>query len=121
MTISKYILNLFNKKKISGSLKIKLQNQIKWHRRYCMIDWDKSILFIASKADTRYKDWIKILPNTIINDYESPSNNESNNNLLTNTIEIKVDSMNKLFLEIEYIYIFFLLRWNSNTFITNRN
>ncbi|CAF3931675.1 unnamed protein product, partial [Rotaria sp. Silwood1] len=59
-------------------LKIKKQDQTKWHRRYCIIDWDKSVLFIASKVDTRYRDWIKLLPSIIINDFEYSFNNESN-------------------------------------------
>ncbi|CAF0914469.1 unnamed protein product [Rotaria sp. Silwood1] len=76
-----------------GWLKIKKQDQTKWHRRYCIIDWDKSVLFIASKVDTRYRDWIKLLPSIIINDFEYSFNNESNNNnnLSINTIEIIVD------------------------------
>jgi hypothetical protein len=89
------IKSLFFRNKINlGWLKIKLQNQIKWHRRYCIIDWDKAVLFIASRADTRYRDWIKLLPNVLINDYDYLSNNESNNNhSLINTIEIKANSM----------------------------
>jgi hypothetical protein len=67
----------------SGWLKLKLHSQTKWHRRYCIIDWDKAILFIALKADTHYRSWIKLLPNIFINDCEASHEN---------TIEIKVDS-----------------------------
>ncbi|CAF1040037.1 unnamed protein product [Adineta steineri] len=70
-----------------GWLKIKLHNQIKWHRRYCIIDWDKAILFTASRADTRYRDWIRLSPNIIINDCDSSSiNNDINNNNLSISI-----------------------------------
>ncbi|CAF2955260.1 unnamed protein product [Rotaria sp. Silwood2] len=79
-----------------GWLKIRKNDQTKWHRRYCIIDWDKSVLFIASKVDTRYRDWIKLLPNIIINDFEYSFNNESNHNnnntLVINTIEIISDN-----------------------------
>lgn len=75
-----------------------MNRQNKWHRRYCIIDWDKAVLFIALKADTRYKDWIKLLPNIIINDFEYSFNNELNNhNLPATTIEIIADSMNEIF------------------------
>jgi len=80
---------------ILGWLKIKLHNQSNWHRRYCIIDWDKAVLFIATRADTRYRDWIKILPNILINDFDSSSNTESNTNVLLYTIGIRVESMNK--------------------------
>lgn len=80
-----------------GYVKVKLQNQTKWHRRYCIIDWDKSILFIASKPDARYRDWIKLLPNTVINDSDYSSIGEANNNVLNNVIEVRVDSMKILF------------------------
>ncbi|CAF0777321.1 unnamed protein product [Rotaria sordida] len=66
-----------------GWLKVKLNSQVKWHRRYCIIDWDKAILFIASKFDGRYQDLMKLLPNIFINDCESSNDN---------TIEIKVDN-----------------------------
>ncbi|CAF0790114.1 unnamed protein product [Rotaria sp. Silwood1] len=66
-----------------GWLKVKLNSQIKWHRRYCIIDWDKAILFIASKFDGRYQDLIKLLPSIFINDCESSNDN---------TIEIKADN-----------------------------
>ncbi|CAF0873127.1 unnamed protein product [Adineta steineri] len=56
-----------------GWLKVKLHSQSKWHRRYCIIDWDKAILFIASKVDKRYREWIKLLPHIFINEYESSS------------------------------------------------
>ncbi|CAF1117700.1 unnamed protein product [Adineta steineri] len=70
-----------------GWLKIKLHNQIKWHRRYCIIDWDKAILFTASRADTRYRDWIRLSPNIIINDCDTSSiNNDINNNNLSISI-----------------------------------
>ncbi|CAF0894438.1 unnamed protein product [Adineta ricciae] len=66
-----------------GWLRIKLASQNKWHRRYCTIDWDKSILFISSRADARFRDWIKLPPNVIIHDSESSFNTEPNNlNLL---------------------------------------
>ncbi|UJR16038.1 hypothetical protein I4U23_002952 [Adineta vaga] len=66
-----------------GWLKVKLHSHSKWHRRYCIIDWDKAILFIASKIDRRYREWIKLLPNILMNDCESSSDN---------TIEIKLDN-----------------------------
>nr|ACF75482.1 rho GTPase activating protein [Adineta vaga] len=66
-----------------GWLKVKLHSHSKWHRRYCIIDWDKAILFIASKIDRRYREWIKLLPNILMNDCESSSDN---------TIEIKSDN-----------------------------
>ena len=79
-----------------GALKIKLQSHTKWHRRYCIIDWDKSILFIATRANTRYRDYIKILPNTLINDFDTLANVDSNSSSLLYTIGIRVDSMNRL-------------------------
>jgi hypothetical protein len=60
---------------------------VKWHRRYCIIDWDKAILFVASKNDRHYGDWIKLLPNIYIIDSELPSDL---------TIEIKEDSKNEI-------------------------
>ncbi|CAF2227618.1 unnamed protein product [Rotaria magnacalcarata] len=75
-----------------GWLKIKLHNHTKWHRRFCIIDWDKSVLFTASKADTRYSDWIQLLSTIIINDFEYSFHNESNNNLNNTTIEIVADN-----------------------------
>jgi hypothetical protein len=62
---------------------VRINSQPKWHRRYCIIDWDKAILFVASKYDKQYGDWIKLLPNISINISELPSDL---------TIEIKVDS-----------------------------
>jgi len=97
----------------SGTLKIKLHRQTKWHRRYCIIDWDKSILFIASRADSRYRDWIKLLPDTVINEYdhlsasECNSNNSSSSSPLVHTIEIKTDSKFLLFFDIEFCFLFF--------------
>ncbi|CAF1960351.1 unnamed protein product [Rotaria magnacalcarata] len=58
-----------------GWLKVKLNSQAKWHRRYCIIDWDKAILFIACKADRNYRDYIKLLPNISINEYEPSHDN----------------------------------------------
>lgn len=49
---------------------MKLHSHIKWHRRYCIIDWDKAVLFVASKFDGRYRDYIKLLPNILINEVE---------------------------------------------------
>ena len=57
----------------SGFLQTKLSGQPKWHRRYCIIDWDKALLFIASKTDRQYGDYIKLLPSVSIIDSESPS------------------------------------------------
>jgi hypothetical protein len=68
-----------------GYLQVKLNCQPKWHRRYCIIDWDKATLFVASKTDRQYGDWIKLLPNIFIIDSELPSDY---------TIEIKADSKN---------------------------
>lgn len=96
----------FNLKTCLGFLKVKLHHQVKWHRRYCTVDWDKSILFIASKADTRYRDWIKLLPNTVINDYEYSSASEANNSLLNNIIEIKAESMKILFRKLNISHFF---------------
>ncbi|CAF4710619.1 unnamed protein product [Rotaria socialis] len=75
-----------------GWLKIKLHNHTKWHRRFCIIDWDKAVLFTASKADTRYSDWIQLLSTITINDFEYSFHNESNNNLTNTTIEIVTDN-----------------------------
>ena len=82
-----------------GWLKIKLHGESKWYRRYCTLDGDKSVFFIASKIDSRYKNWIKLLSNILIHEYDCSINNELNNHsLLTNTIEISIDSMiNNLF------------------------
>jgi hypothetical protein len=80
-----------------GWLKIKLHNQSNWHRRYCIIDWDKAVLFIATRADTRYRDWIKISPKITINDDDYSLNNElNNNNLSISIIEIKSDGNEEL-------------------------
>ena len=80
-----------------GWLKVKLHRQSKWHRRYCIIDWDKAVFFLASRPDTRYRDWIKLLPNIIINDTEYAFNNILNNgNLATYIIVIIADSMNEV-------------------------
>ena len=86
--------------KYLGWLKIKLQNNSRWHRRYCIIDWDKAVLFLASKPDTRYKEWIKLASDIIINEYDYSLPNETNlnnshNQISVNSIEIKVDSMIK--------------------------
>ena len=75
-----------------GSLKTKLHDQTKWHRRYCTLDWDKSILFLATRADTRYRDWIKLLPNIFVNDSDCTAPIESNANAALYIIEIKGDS-----------------------------
>lgn len=56
-----------------GYLQVKIHGQPKWHRRYCIIDWDKSILFAASKTDRRYGDWIILLPKVQIIDSELPA------------------------------------------------
>lgn len=114
----------------SGTLKIKLHHQTKWHRRYCIIDWDKSILFIASRADSRYRDWIKLLPDTIINEYDHLSANECNNNgsssssnsSFVHTIEIKTDSKFQLVFSIlNFVFFFRLKRRYNQSFITNRD
>lgn len=68
---SKVIARLFSRLVPSnidllGWLKVRLQSQSKWHRRHCTIDWDKAILFLATKVDGRARDWIKLLPDIII-------------------------------------------------------
>lgn len=82
---------------ILGWLKIKLQSQGKWHRRYCIIDWDKAALFISSKIDGRYRDWIKLLPNILISDCESQHDN---------VIEIKVDSKKYMGIEDNRLWLY---------------
>nr|ACF75516.1 rho GTPase activating protein [Philodina roseola] len=81
-----------------GWLKIKLHNQSKWHRRFCIVDWDRSILFFASRPDTRYREWIQLLSNIVINDcdltYLTDTNSATNSHLVLNTIEIKTDNGN---------------------------
>ena len=80
----------------AGWLKIKLHNQSKWHRRFCIVDWDRSVLFFASRPDTRYREWIQLLATVVINDcdltFVSETNAATNNHLLFHTIEIKTDS-----------------------------
>jgi hypothetical protein len=85
--ISYWVFFFFIIELISGWLKTKLNSQTKWHRRYCIIDWDKAILFLAYKIDRRYRDWIKLLPNIFINDYEPCTNH---------IIEIKADSKTEI-------------------------
>jgi len=79
-----------------GWLKIKLHNQSKWHRRFCIVDWDRSVLFFASRPDTRYREWIQLLSNIVINDCDflflTETNSATTNQLMSNTIEIKTDN-----------------------------
>jgi hypothetical protein len=66
-----------------GWLKLKLQSQLKWHRRYCTIDWNKASLFIANKYEGHTRDWIKLLPNVVIQEGDLST---------VSSIEIKLDS-----------------------------
>lgn len=90
----------------SGWLKIKLHNQSKWHRRFCIVDWDRSVLFFASRPDTRYREWIQLLSNVVINDCDFLFLNETNsattNQLMSNTIEIKTDSKTNQMFQIDF-------------------
>ena len=52
------------------------------------------MLFIATRSDTRYKDWIKLLPTILINDFDSSANFESHTHVLLYTIGLRVEGMN---------------------------
>lgn len=65
-----------------GWLKVKYDGQMKWSRRYCLIDWDKALLFLSLKNDGKFRDWIKILPTCFINEIVDDSS----------MIEIQVDN-----------------------------
>lgn len=53
-----------------GFLQTKVYGQTRWQRRYCIIDWDKAMLFIALKNDRKYGDYVKLLPRVLIMDSE---------------------------------------------------
>ena len=53
-----------------GFLQTKAFGQTRWQRRYCIIDWDKAMLFIALKNDRQQGDYIKLLPKIVVSDSE---------------------------------------------------
>nr|ACD37573.1 Rho GTPase activating protein [Philodina roseola] len=73
-----------------GWLKVRYDGQMKWTRRFSLIDWDKALLFLSTKIDGNFTDWIKLLPTNFINEIlgETPM------------IEIRVDR-DKYFLQAE--------------------